>query len=130
MFETRTSSSAVTELLVWRRDADIEEMALAGTDRDDAVADDAIARLIHLADVTESETVAQDTFGPRKLVGDALDRQDRGHVRLLHVAQVRKRVAQHRAHGVAVSAMMLRARRRSSHALRLSDGVRNRYAGW
>src|SRR4030067_590774 len=108
MFETRTSSSAVRArawraprnrcaarpravalLLMRGRDADIEEMALAGADRDDAVADDALARLVHLADVTEPETVAQDAFGPRELVGGTLDRQHRGHVRLLHVAQVR-----------------------------------------
>src|ERR1700676_3958494 len=54
-------------------DADVQHVSLAGADQHDAVACDVAADLDHAADITHTQTIAENSLAPRKLIGGALD---------------------------------------------------------
>src|SRR5690606_4567871 len=95
----------------------------------DAVAGEPVGPFVNEAVVADAQAVAEDRARPRKLVGRALDLEDRVQIGVAHRAQARAvRADDGGAH--APASTMRRARHRSSHARRLSAGLRSRSAGW
>ena len=118
-------------------DAQVEDVRLTGAHAHDAIADDTgRSTRDHAADVADAQAVAKDALAPGKLVGArARSRRPRRRPSSLigRISNLGGRSKQFRRGGHrlrrcfrAVVWNTLRANFRSSHALRLSAGVRSR----